>query len=53
MKWLLEVFCGNKDVVLLESVPQYRVPTEPELAVKYVFEELVNDDVLMRFFDTE
>ena len=44
---------GTKDVILCDRVPQFQVPTQPELAVKLVFNELAEDESLMRHFDTE
>jgi len=40
-------------VVLNENVPQFSVPTQPELAVKLVLVQLEHDDELMQYFDTD
>ena len=53
MAFLQDVFTGTKDVVLNVDVPQFTVPTQPELAVKLVFQALQHDTALMRYFDTD
>mgnify|MGYP006889568818 CR=1 FL=1 len=53
MAFLQAVFSGEKDVVLNADVPQYSVPTQPELAVKLVFTALEHDKQIMRYFDPQ
>ena len=53
MKFLQEVFVGEKDVVLKDRVPQFQAPTYPELAVKLVFSQMSDDLAFMRYFDTD
>lgn len=53
MQFLQDVFIGKKDVVLNNQVPQFVAPTQPELSVKHVFNQLTGDDELMRYFDTD
>ena len=53
VKFLQQVFVGEKDVVLSDRVPQFVTPSQPELAVKLVFEHISQDHELMKYFDTE
>ena len=53
MKFLHDVFIGDRDVVLNDKVPQFTAPTYPELSVKHIFDRMSDDTEFMRYFDTE